>query len=220
VRAGKELFVTITFADLGLSSHLLSAVAAQGYTEPTPIQQQAIPAIIQGRDILASAQTGTGKTAGFTLPILHRLSLNTPLSSAPSKRIPRVLILAPTRELAAQVGANVTTYGQFLPYKTVILFGGVSFNPQVDALRRGAEILVATPGRLLDHVRQGTLDLSHIQTVILDEADRMLDMGFVHDLRAILSKIPTPRQTLMFSATFSKEVKSLSAEFLLNPQRI
>ena len=162
----------MSFNTLGLSAEILRAVSEKGYSEPTPVQRQAIPAIMSGRDILAGAQTGTGKTAGFTLPLLQRLS-----ESAPSegRRVVRALILTPTRELAAQVAESVTTYGKYLPFKSAVIFGGVSINPQIDKLRRGVDILVATPGRLLDHVSQRTLDLSKVEILVLDEADRMLD---------------------------------------------
>jgi ATP-dependent RNA helicase RhlE len=204
------------FLDLGLSTDLLRAVADQGYTEPTPIQQQAIPAILQGQDVFASAQTGTGKTAGFTLPLLDRLN------TIPNKgrRTPRALILTPTRELAAQVGDSVTTYGKYLSLRSVVVYGGVRIEPQIQALRRGADILIATPGRLLDHLGQKTLDLSRIEILVLDESDRMLDMGFIHDIRKILANLPAVRQTLMFSATFSKEIQQLANTLLKSPTLI
>ncbi len=194
----------MSFNTLGLSTELLHAVADQGYSEPTPIQIQAIPPILQGRDIMASAQTGTGKTAGFTLPILQRLSAQ---ALAKGRRPIRVLILTPTRELATQVGESVHTYGKYLPLRSTVIFGGVKINPQIAKLRQGVDILVATPGRLLDHVGQKTLDLSQVEILVLDEADRMLDMGFVHDIRKILALVPQHRQTLMFSATFSPRSK-------------
>ncbi|GAB4216266.1 MAG: ATP-dependent RNA helicase RhlE [Synechococcales cyanobacterium] len=220
----------MSFDQLGLSTEVLRAVAEQGYTAPTPIQQQAIPAILQGRDVMASAQTGTGKTAGFTLPILHLLSQRqeglrdanpreTRGGGSPikTKRVPRVLILTPTRELAAQVGESVSTYGQYLSVRSAIIFGGVNIQPQIGLLRRGVDVVVATPGRLLDHVGQNTIDLSQIEVVVLDEADRMLDMGFIHDIRRVLTLMPRTRQTLMFSATFSEEIKTLADEFLRQP---
>lgn len=215
----------MTFDNLGLSADLLRAVADQSYTEPTPIQQQAIPAILQGQDILASAQTGTGKTAGFTLPLLHRLSSttssNTSSSSTPSnRRTPRALILTPTRELAAQVSGSVKTYGKYLPLRSAVVYGGVSIEPQIQTLRRGVDIVVATPGRLLDHVGQKTLDLSQIEILVLDECDRMLDMGFIHDIRKVLAKLPASRQTLMFSATFSKAIQQLANTLLKSPTLI
>ncbi|MEH6588974.1 MAG: DEAD/DEAH box helicase [Halioglobus sp.] len=205
------------FKDLGLSAELLRAVEKQGYDVATPIQAQAIPLVLEGKDLLAGAQTGTGKTAGFTLPVLQQLQ-NTPAQS--NKRYPRVLVLTPTRELAAQVHESVRDYGQFLPFKTAVIFGGVSINPQKQKLAKGVDIVVATPGRLLDHVQQRTIDLSRVEILILDEADRMLDMGFIRDIRKILNVIPKQRQTLLFSATFSREIKALSSEFLHQPSEI
>lgn len=207
----------MSFNNLGLSTELLRAVADQGYSEPTPIQSQAIPAILQGRDILASAQTGTGKTAGFALPILQRLNAQVPDQK---QRTIRVLILTPTRELAAQVEARVHTYGKYLPLRSQAIFGGVNINPQIAKLRNGVDILVATPGRLLDHIGQRTLDLSQVEILVLDEADRMLDMGFIHAIRKVIALLPQHRQTLMFSATFSNEVKSLADKFLDSPALI
>jgi ATP-dependent RNA helicase RhlE len=204
----------MTFRNLGLSTDLLRAVADQGYTEPTPIQQQAIPAILQGQDILASAQTGTGKTAGFTLPLLQRLGTT---NSGKGHRTPRALILTPTRELAAQVNESVKTYGKYLPLKSAVVYGGVGIGPQIQALRQGVDILVATPGRLIDHLGQKTLDLSRVEILVLDECDRMLDMGFIHDIRKILAKLPSSRQTLMFSATFSKPIQQLANTLLKTP---
>jgi len=203
------------FNQLGLSAELLRAVDEQGYREATPIQQQAIPAILEGRDVLAGAQTGTGKTAGFTLPMLQRLQ-----SSSPGRRGVRALILAPTRELAAQVGESVRTYGRHLPLRSSVIFGGVSINPQIYQLRKGVDIVVATPGRLLDHLRQGTVDLSGVETLVLDEADRMLDMGFIRDIRKILAVLPKQRQNLLFSATFSDEIRKLAAGLLHSPAEI
>ncbi|MEO1182013.1 MAG: DEAD/DEAH box helicase, partial [Cyanobacteria bacterium J06636_28] len=196
------------FDTLGLSAELLRAVNEQGYTEPTPIQSQAIPVILSGRDVMAGAQTGTGKTAGFTLPMLHQLSQK----PIPKGRRPvRALVLTPTRELAAQVGDSVETYGRHLPLRSAVIFGGVKINPQIRQLRHGVDILVATPGRLLDHASQQTVDLSQVEILVLDEADRMLDMGFIHDIRKVLALIPEQqyRQSLLFSATFSKEIKRL-----------
>ena len=206
----------MTFDTLGLSTGLLRAVADQGYTEPTPIQQQAIPAVLQGQDLLASAQTGTGKTASFTLPLLQRLT------SAPGngRRAPRALILTPTRELAAQVGDSVKTYGKYLPLRTAIIYGGVKIGPQFKQLRQGVDILIATPGRLLDHVNQRTVDLSHVEILVLDECDRMLDMGFIHDIRKIMGLLPDARQTLMFSATFSRPIQQLASTLLNDPVQI
>ncbi|MBD2026528.1 DEAD/DEAH box helicase, partial [Leptolyngbya sp. FACHB-711] len=207
----------MTFHTLGLSTELLRAVNDEGYTTATPIQQQTIPAILQGHDIFASAQTGTGKTASFTLPLLQRLNLSSPEKSY---RHPRALILTPTRELSAQVGDSVTTYGKYLTLKSAIVYGGVGFVPQVQALKRGVDIVVATPGRLLDHLAQKTIDLSQIEIVVLDECDRMLDMGFIHDIRKILAKLPVSRQTLMFSATFSPAIRQLADTLLNQPVQI
>ena len=205
------------FKDLGLSAELLRAVEKQGYDKATPIQEQAIPLILEGKDLLAGAQTGTGKTAGFTLPVLQRLQHT---HKEGLKRHPRVLILTPTRELAAQVHESVRGYGQFLPFRSAMIFGGVSINPQKQKLIKGVDIVVATPGRLLDHLGQRSIDLSRVEMLILDEADRMLDMGFIRDIRKILNVIPKQRQTLLFSATFSKEIKSLASEFLHHPSSI
>ncbi len=206
----------MSFSALGLRAELLRAVADQGYTEPTPIQAQAIPAVINGRDVLGGAQTGTGKTAGFTLPMLQKIS---ELSGGPNGRTPiRALILVPTRELAAQVQASVFTYGKHLPkIRSLSVYGGVGFHPQVQALKRGIDILVATPGRLLDHLSQRTVDLSKVQMLVLDEADRMLDMGFLPDIRKVLAYLPKQRQNLLFSATFSDEIKRLADGFMHEP---
>ncbi len=208
----------MSFSSLGLGAELLRAVSEQGYSEPTPVQSQAIPVILSGKDVLAGAQTGTGKTAGFTLPLLHRLSANRPAGGR--QRPVRALVLTPTRELAAQVRESVIAYGKYLPLKSAAIFGGVGFRPQVDALRRGVDILVATPGRLLDHVEQKTLDLSQVEILVLDEADRMLDMGFIHAIRKIITLLPANRQNLLFSATFSSEIKTLSEKILKNPVHI
>lgn len=207
----------MTFRNLGLSTELLRAVADSGYTSPTPIQQQAIPAILQGQDVFASAQTGTGKTAGFTLPLLQLLSTTNP---SKGHRTPRALILTPTRELADQVNDSVKTYGKYLPLRSAVVYGGVGIGPQIQMLRRGVNILVATPGRLLDHLGQKTVDLSQIEILVLDECDRMLDMGFIHDIRKILAKLPPSRQTLMFSATFSKAIQQLASTLLKSPIHI
>ena len=207
----------MSFDTLGLSTEILRAVSEQGYTQPTPVQAQAIPAVLDGGDLLAGAQTGTGKTAGFTLPLLQRLG-DTP---APKGRRPvRALILTPTRELAAQVGESVGTYGKYLPLRSAVIFGGVKIGPQITKLRNGVDILVATPGRLLDHVQQGTLDLSKVEILVLDEADRMLDMGFLRDIRKILDLLPRQRQNLLFSATFSNEIKRLADKLLDEPALI
>ena len=206
----------MSFDSLGLSAELLRAISEKGYSEPTPVQTQAIPVILGGQDILAGAQTGTGKTAGFTLPLLQRLSQG-PAHNGKAGRHPRALVLTPTRELAAQVGESVKTYSKYLALKSAVIFGGVSINPQIDQLRRGTDILVATPGRLLDHVGQKTLDLSGIEILVLDEADRMLDMGFIRDIRKILALLPRQRQNLLFSATFSDEIKQLASDLLNAP---
>ena len=196
---------------------MLRAVSEQGYTEPTPIQLQAIPHVLSGRDLLAAAQTGTGKTAGFVLPLLQLLKTNKTKGSPDGRRPPRVLILTPTRELAAQIEESVRTYGTYLPTTSTVVYGGVGMQPQVNALRRGVEILVATPGRLLDHVQQKTVDLSRVEILVLDEADRMLDMGFIRDIRRILALLPKQRQSLLFSATFTPEIRELAHSFLTDP---
>jgi ATP-dependent RNA helicase RhlE len=203
------------FTDLNLSAPILKAVAEEGYTTPTPVQAQAIPFILEGRDMLAGAQTGTGKTAGFTLPMLEILSRKQFNPKAP--RHVRVLILTPTRELAAQVGESVKTYGKHLKFKSAVIFGGVGMQPQVAALRQGVDIVIATPGRLLDHMSQGTVDLRNVEMLILDEADRMLDMGFIKDIRRVISILPQKRQNLLFSATYSDEIKTLCESILRNP---
>jgi len=202
------------FTELGLKAEILRAVSEQGYDTPTPIQQQAIPAVMTGHDLMATAQTGTGKTAGFTLPILHRLASGP--NTRTSKR-PRVLVLVPTRELAIQVEESVRTYGKHLPINSLAVFGGVGINPQIASLRRGVDILVATPGRLLDHVQQRTADLGAIEILVLDEADRMLDMGFIRDIRKIIALLPKQRQNLMFSATFSPDIRELASGLLHQP---
>ncbi|PZU94894.1 MAG: RNA helicase [Pseudanabaena sp.] len=205
------------FAALGLSAQIVRALTARGYTNPTPIQSQAIPVVLEGRDLLAAAQTGTGKTAGFTLPILQKLSDKVVKRSSTGKIPIRALILTPTRELAAQVEESVQMYGRHLPLTSMVIFGGVNINPQINRLRGGVEILVATPGRLLDHVQQGRLDLSQVEILVLDEADRMLDMGFIRDIRRILSLLPKTRQNLLFSATFSDEIKAFANTLLDRP---
>ncbi|MFL6578922.1 MAG: DEAD/DEAH box helicase [Povalibacter sp.] len=203
------------FAALGLMPELTRALADRQYTEPTPVQARVIPEILAGRDILAGAQTGTGKTAGFTLPLLQRLS-----AMPATSRAPRAVVLVPTRELAAQVGESVKSYGKYLKLRTLIIFGGVSINPQIDALRHGADILVATPGRLLDHAQQRTVDMSQVQILVLDEADRMLDMGFIADIRRVIKLLPAKRQNLMFSATYSDEIRRLAQSLLRQPVEI
>ncbi|MBE0513487.1 DEAD/DEAH box helicase [Sulfurimonas sp.] len=204
----------MSFSTLGLSAPLLKAVKEQGYSEPTPIQKQAIPVILSRKDILAGAQTGTGKTAGFTLPLLELLSSTKP---AKSKQSIRALIITPTRELAAQVGESVEVYGKYLPFKSAVIFGGVKINPQLLKLKKGVDIVVATPGRLLDHVSQKSIDLRDVEFLILDEADRMLDMGFINDIKKILAILPKQKQTLLFSATYSDEIKKLSDKLLNSP---
>ncbi|WP_462322271.1 DEAD/DEAH box helicase, partial [Halochromatium sp.] len=237
----------MSFDTLGLSAELLRAVREQGYTQPTPIQAKAIPTILSGGDVMAAAQTGTGKTAGFTLPLLQRLSTRASHPSAaqsapttarqpadagsgratgragPGARRPvRALVLTPTRELAAQVQESIQTYGRYLSLRSAVIFGGVKINPQIEQLRRGVDILVATPGRLLDHASQGTVDLSEVETLILDEADRMLDMGFIHDIKKVLALLPPnhARQNLLFSATFSDDIKRLAERLLNSPELI
>ena len=205
------------FSELGLSAELLRATEKQGYQQATPIQQQAIPLILEGRDLLAGAQTGTGKTAGFTLPLLQRLQTSEPQGQ---KRRVRALILVPTRELAAQVGESVREYGRYLPFNSAVIFGGVSINPQISKLRNGVDIVIATPGRLLDHMQRGTIRLDGVETLVLDEADRMLDMGFICDIRKVLKAIPARRQNLLFSATFSNDIKRLANELLNTPVEI
>ena len=205
------------FNTLGLSAEILRAVSDQGYSEPTPVQRDAIPVILDGKDILAGAQTGTGKTAGFTLPLLQRLSDSTP---AKGRRPVRALVLTPTRELAAQVAESIETYGKHLPLSSTVIFGGVKINPQIKRLRAGVDILVATPGRLLDHVSQRTLDLSAVEILVLDEADRMLDMGFIRDIRKIIALMPRQRQNLLFSATYSNDMRKLADSLLKSPVSI
>ncbi|MGE4396783.1 MAG: DEAD/DEAH box helicase [Sulfurimonas sp.] len=204
----------MSFSTLGLSAPLLKAVKEQGYSEPTPIQKQAIPVILSKKDILAGAQTGTGKTAGFTLPLLELLSSTKP---AKQKQSIRALILTPTRELAAQVGESVELYGKYLPFKSAVIFGGVKINPQLVKLKKGVDIVIATPGRLLDHISQKSIDLRDVEFLILDEADRMLDMGFINDIKKILAILPKQKQTLLFSATYSDEIKKLSDKLLNSP---
>ncbi len=203
------------FNELGLSAELLRAVDEKGYNSVTPIQSQAIPIVLKGGDVLAGAQTGTGKTAGFTLPLLHLLQ-----HSKRERRQVRALILTPTRELAAQVEQSVRDYGRFLPFRSVAIFGGVSINTQISKLRKGVDIVIATPGRLLDHLQQKTINLSGVEILVLDEADRMLDMGFIRDIRRIMKVLPAKRQTLLFSATFSDDIRRLAADLLKSPTEI
>jgi ATP-dependent RNA helicase RhlE len=207
----------MSFAILGLSAEILRAVTEQGYAEPTPVQAQAIPSILAGKDVMAGAQTGTGKTAGFTLPLLERLRIHANTSMSPARHALRALILTPTRELAMQVAQSVGTYGKYLALKSSVIYGGVNINPQIKDLQSGVEILVATPGRLLDHVQQKTVNLSKVEILVLDEADRMLDIGFLPDIRRILALLPAQRQNLLFSATFSDEIKKLAEQFLNKP---
>ncbi len=211
---------TISFADLNLAPEILKALTESGYITPTPVQAQAIPIVLEGRDLMAGAQTGTGKTAAFALPILQKLLPLASTSTSPARHPVRALILVPTRELAIQVEESVETYAKHTRLRSLVVFGGVDIRTQTPHLKTGIEILVATPGRLLDHVEQKTVQLNQVQMLVLDEADRMLDMGFMPDLKRILALLPKQRQSLMFSATFSNEIKKLSAEFLINPKLI
>jgi ATP-dependent RNA helicase RhlE len=205
----------MSFESLGLAPALLRALAEQGYAEPTPIQAAAIPVVLEGHDLLAAAQTGTGKTAAFALPLLQRLA-DAPAGS----RRPRVLVLTPTRELAAQIDDNLHAYAKHLHVRSAVVFGGVGMGPQVNALRRGVDVVIATPGRLIDHMQQRTVDLSGIEVLVLDEADRMLDMGFLPALKRILSALPKERQTLLFSATFAAPIKALAMQFMHQPREV
>ena len=207
----------MSFESLGLLPELLRAIADEGYTEPSPIQLKAIPPVLARHDIMGCAQTGTGKTAGFALPILHMLAPHQNTSPSPARHSIRALILTPTRELAAQVEESVRTYGKYLALRSTVVYGGVDINPQIKALREGVEILVATPGRLLDHVQQKTVNLTRVEILVLDEADRMLDMGFMPDIKRIIALLPAERQNLMFSATFSEEIKRLANQILRSP---
>jgi ATP-dependent RNA helicase RhlE len=206
----------MTFSSLGLSAELARAVSDQGYATPTPVQSRAIPAVLEGRDLMVTAQTGTGKTAAFTLPLLQRLSDNKPVG----KRDVRALVLAPTRELAAQVGQSVRCYGRHLPLRSAEVYGGVNINPQIKRLREGVDVLIATPGRLQDHLTRGTVSLASVEVLVLDEADRMLDMGFLPAIEAILRRLPAARQTLLFSATFSDPIRKLARRMLRSPEVI
>jgi len=206
-----------SFDSLGLSAALLRAVAEQGYTEPTPIQARVIPIVLEGRDVLAGAQTGTGKTAGFTLPMLQRLA---PAPAPAGRRPVRALILTPTRELAAQVQESVRQYGKYVPLRSAVVFGGVSINPQIEMLRRGVDVLVATPGRLLDHASQGNVSFGSVEIFVLDEADRMLDMGFLPDIRRVIALLPKKRQNLLFSATFPDDIRALANRLLDSPVHV
>ena len=212
----------MSFASLGLSEALVRAIEAAGYTQPTPVQQRAIPAVLQGRDLMVAAQTGTGKTGGFALPILERLfpAGHPDKSQRHGPRQPRVLVLTPTRELAAQVHDSFKVYARDLPLVSACIFGGVGMNPQIQAIAKGVDVLVACPGRLLDLAGQGKVDLAHVEILVLDEADRMLDMGFIHDVKKVLARLPAKRQNLLFSATFSKDITDLADKLLHNPERI
>ena len=206
----------MSFSTLGLSDPLLRAVSDKGYTTPSPIQAEAIPAVLKGHDVMAAAQTGTGKTAGFTLPLLHKLSKG----SLAKPNQARALVLTPTRELAAQIAENVEAYGKYLNLRSAVVFGGVKINPQMMKLRKGADVLIATPGRLLDLHQQNAIAFDQLEVLILDEADRMLDMGFIHDIRRILKTLPKQRQNLMFSATFSDDIRQLAKTIVNNPVEI
>jgi superfamily II DNA/RNA helicase len=208
---------TVRFADFGLAPEILRALSDQGYVHPTPIQAKAIPLVLEGKDVMGAAQTGTGKTAGFSLPIIQLLLAHASSSMSPARHPVRALILTPTRELAVQVAENVKAYAQHTPLRSVVVFGGMDMKPQTEVLRRGVEIVIATPGRLLDHVEQKNISLSQVQMLVLDEADRMLDMGFLPDLQRIINLLPKTRQNLMFSATFSPEIKKLAGSFLNSP---
>jgi ATP-dependent RNA helicase RhlE len=213
----------MSFDSLGLSEALLKAIADQGYTTPTPIQAKAIPPILAGKDVLAGAQTGTGKTAGFSLPLLQRLMENADLKNIDLKTKPkkiRALVLVPTRELAAQVYESMATYGKYLPLQTQVIIGGASINTQIRLLRHGCDIVVATPGRLMDHIGQKNISLGNIEMLVLDEADRMLDMGFLPEIRRILAYLPKNRQSLLFSATMPGTIKTLAATILNHPTEV
>lgn len=217
VPAAPAVAAQVCFADFGLAPEILKALDAQGYVHPTPIQAQAIPIVLQGRDVMGAAQTGTGKTASFSLPIIQLLLRHANTSMSPARHPVRALILTPTRELAIQVAENVKAYSQFTPLRSTVVFGGMDMAPQAQILRGGVEIVIATPGRLLDHVQQKSVNLGQTQLLVMDEADRMLDMGFLPDLQRIINLLPKQRQNLMFSATFSPEIKKLASSFLQNP---
>jgi superfamily II DNA/RNA helicase len=211
---------SVRFADFGLAPELQRALSDQGYVHPTPIQAEAIPIVLQGRDVMGAAQTGTGKTAGFSLPIIQLLLQHANTSMSPARHAVRALVLTPTRELAIQVAENVKAYAQHTPLRSTVVFGGMDMKPQTEILRRGVEIVIATPGRLLDHVEQKNISLGQVQMLVMDEADRMLDMGFLPDLQRIINLLPKKRQNLMFSATFSPEIKKLASSFLTDPVTI
>jgi len=210
----------VRFADFGLAPDILRALSDQGYVHPTPIQAQAIPVVLKGRDVMGAAQTGTGKTAGFSLPIIQLLMAHANTSMSPARHPVRALVLTPTRELAVQVADNVAAYSRHTPLRSTVVFGGMDMKPQTEILRRGVEIVIATPGRLLDHVEQKNISLAQVQMLVMDEADRMLDMGFLPDLQRIINLLPKKRQNLMFSATFSPEIKKLANTFLTDPVTI
>ncbi|HEX4879228.1 MAG TPA: DEAD/DEAH box helicase [Limnobacter sp.] len=218
--ADEEALANVTFADFGLHPNIQKAIDEQGYTKPTPIQAKAIPVVLTGVDVMGAAQTGTGKTAGFSLPILNRLMPLATDSTSPARHPVRALILAPTRELADQVASNVQTYAKHTPLRSTMIYGGVDIHPQIQELRRGVELVIATPGRLLDHVQQKSINLGQVQVLVLDEADRMLDMGFLPDLQRIINLLPKQRQNLMFSATFSPEIQKLAKSFMNSPTLI
>ncbi len=218
--AEEAALANVTFADFALHPDIQKAIDAQGYTQPTPIQAKAIPVVLTGVDVMGAAQTGTGKTAGFSLPILNRLMPLATENTSPARHPVRALILTPTRELADQVAANVHTYAKFTPLRSTVVYGGVDINPQIQALRRGVELVIATPGRLLDHVQQKSINLGQVQVLVLDEADRMLDMGFLPDLQRIINLLPKTRQNLLFSATFSPEIQKLARSFMVSPTLI
>ena len=218
--AEEAALANVTFADFALHPDIQKAIDAQGYTQPTPIQAKAIPVVLTGVDVMGAAQTGTGKTAGFSLPILNRLMPLATENTSPARHPVRALILTPTRELADQVAANVHTYAKFTPLRSTVVYGGVDINPQIQALRRGVELVIATPGRLLDHVQQKSINLGQVQVLVLDEADRMLDMGFLPDLQRIINLLPKTRQNLLFSATFSPEIQKLAKSFMVSPTLI
>lgn len=218
--AEEAALANVTFADFALHPDIQKAIDAQGYTQPTPIQAKAIPVVMTGVDVMGAAQTGTGKTAGFSLPILNRLMPLATENTSPARHPVRALILTPTRELADQVAANVHTYAKFTPLRSTVVYGGVDINPQIQTLRRGVELVIATPGRLLDHVQQKSINLGQVQVLVLDEADRMLDMGFLPDLQRIINLLPKTRQNLLFSATFSPEIQKLAKSFMVSPTLI
>ena len=218
--AEEAALANVTFADFALHPDIQKAIDAQGYTQPTPIQAKAIPVVLTGVDVMGAAQTGTGKTAGFSLPILNRLMPLATENTSPARHPVRALILTPTRELADQVAANVHTYAKFTPLRSTVVYGGVDINPQIQALRRGVELVIATPGRLLDHVQQKSINLGQVQVLVLDEADRMLDMGFLPDLQRMINLLPKTRQNLLFSATFSPEIQKLARSFMVAPTLI